>query len=114
MKYQIIEKSRELTRREEYKLCVDDQSTSVQEAEGYVFEIDAYVKYITQDSEGKDLEVLAILTKDGEVLSTVSETFKRHFFDIWEAFAGTDEPFEIVVTSGTSRSGRKFASCTLK
>lgn len=114
MAYNIIEKSRELSKREEYKLCKDDNSISVQNAEGVVFEPEAYVLYETTDSKGNAIEVLSILSKDGDVYSAISETFKRHFFDIMESFEGSGEEFEILITSGTSRNGRKFASCTLK
>ena len=112
MNTKIKKQSREFSRTEMYKMC-EDTSTSVQDAEGTVFSLDGYILYETTDADGRPVEVLAIKTEDGDVFSTVSETFKRNFFKILDYMDGSDESFDILITSGTSKNGRKYVSCTI-
>lgn len=69
---------------------------------------DYYANYNDSD---KDVEVLSIVDKEGIVYSTVSETFKRNFWDIVDIFG--DEDFTIKKISGTTKSGRQFVNCDL-
>ena len=69
-----------------------------------------YVLYQDVNTKGEVVEVLAIRTA-GFVLSTVSETFKREFFDIVDIM--DSEPFAIRVIKGVTRGGRTFYTCAL-
>lgn len=67
--------------------------------------------YANYNDSDKDVEVLSIVDGDGIVYSTVSETFKRNFWDIVDIFG--DEDFTIKKISGTTKSGRQFVNCDL-
>lgn len=107
----IIKQSKEFSKVEYYKLIVDDTSTSLTKAEGMILSPVAWVEYSDTNMDGKIVDVLALLDEDGVVYSTISEVFKRHFYQIVDLMAG--EPFAIRVLSGESKNGRKFVSCTL-
>lgn len=107
----IISQSRELSKIERYKLVEDDTSISVTKAVDQLLSPVVWVEYSDTNAEGKIVDVLAFMTDDGIVYSTISDTFKRHFRKIAEVMDG--EPFVIRVISGTSRNGRTFASCAL-
>lgn len=113
MENTIKKQSRQLTKKELYMLC-EAPSVSVQEAEGVAFKLNAYVLYDTPDSDGRTVEVLAILTDEGDVYSTISETFKRNFFKILDYMQDSDEEYDIKIITGTSRNGRRYVSCTIK
>lgn len=73
---------------------------------------EAYAVYEDTDKDGKTNVVLAIRDKEsGEVFTTISQTFKRDFFDIVD-FMGEDE-YSIRVVHGTTKAGRDFVTCTM-
>lgn len=112
MDYSILRQSKELSKVELYKMVISDTNISLgTDSEGVIINSDAWVLYQTKDPTGKDIEVLSILEEEAGVYCTISETFKRHFFEIVDCF-GEDMP-PIKVIYGTSRNGRKFVSCTL-
>lgn len=104
----IIESSRKFGPKEEYKIT-HGSSRSSKDVVGEIFRVTDWLLYQQDDAKGQIREVLAMMTEDG-VVSTVSETFKRSFFDIQEHFG---LPFEIVIASGVSKSGRTFVTCEL-
>lgn len=61
--------------------------------------------------ELKTHEILAIQTEEMGVVSTVSDTFKRDFFELWDMMDG--EHFSIHTVPGTTKAGREFVTCTL-
>ena len=61
--------------------------------------------------EVKTQEILAIQTEELGVVSTVSDTFKRDFFELWEMMEG--EPFTFHTVKGQTKAGREFVTCTL-
>lgn len=69
-----------------------------------------YVLYTEENARMELVEVLAIKT-DGFVLSTISATFKKEFFDIVDIMG--EEPFSIRVIKGQTRGGRTFYTCAL-
>ena len=72
----------------------------------------AYAVYEDTDKDGKVNEVLAIRDKEsGEVFTTISQTFKRDFFDI-VALMGEDD-YSIRTVHGTTKAGRDFVTCTM-
>lgn len=107
---QIIEQSKEFTKAETYKLT-RGQSVNMKDAIGTKIEPVGYLKYREVNSRGEEVEILAILAKDGTVFSTMSLTFKREFEYIWELMDGDD--FAIEVIGGITKSNRDYVSCTL-
>lgn len=71
----------------------------------------ACCEFIDTDKDGKENNVLSILTEECGVVSTISNTFRREFYDMVDMFAG--EKFSFHVIHGSTKSGREFTSCTL-
>lgn len=113
MDYTIVKSSKELSKIELYKMVVSDANISLGgDCEGAIISASVWVVYNTTDPSGKDIEVLAILDgEDGKVYCTISDTFKRHFFDIVKTFDPELPPIQVIY--GTSRNGRKFVTCTV-
>lgn len=111
MDYKVVEASKVLSKLETYKMIVSDANISLgKDCEGLVLTPEVWVLYETTDKTGKAIEVLSIM--DGkDVYSTISETFKRHFFDILATFG--EEVVPIVVIYGTSKNGRQFVTCNV-
>lgn len=61
--------------------------------------------------ELKAVEILAINTEERGVVSTVSDTFMRDFYDLWNMMDG--EKFTFHTVHGMSKAGREFVTCTL-
>ena len=107
---EIISKSRELSKMEQYKLTRGN-STNAKDAVGTTIHPDAWCIYQEVNARGEDVEILAILDHDGSVYSTMSQTFKREFDAIVDIMAGDD--FKVTIIDGLTNSGRSFVTCTL-
>ena len=107
----IIKSNKELTKRESYKLTLDPAIKKMKDFIGVQIEVAAYCIYKDVNKDGKEVEVLSIMDKDGGVCATNSETFKRDFMNIEELMDGEEYTIEII--SGQSKSGREFITCTL-
>lgn len=107
----IIKSNKELTKRESYKLTIDPSIKRMKDFIGVQIDVSAYCFYKDVNKDGKEVEVLSIMDKDGGVCATNSETFKRDFMNIVELMDG--EEFAIEVISGESKAGREFITCTL-
>lgn len=106
----IIAQSKEFSKVEMYKMT-RGAVTSVKDSVGAVIEPVAYLLYSDVNSRGEEVEILSIMTKDGEIFSATSKTFKEEFSYIWKLMDG--EPFKISILDGTAKSGRTFVTCTL-
>lgn len=108
----IIKTSKELTKRESYKLTMDPAIKKMKDFIGVQIDVAAYCLYKDMnDKDGKEVEVLSIMDKDGGVCATNSDTFKRDFQNIADLMDGEDYTIEII--SGQSKAGREFITCTL-
>lgn len=110
----IIMKSSELTVMEQYQLTKSPKIQRMREAEGQRLEVCKWCVYEDTDSRGEVKEILSIMTPEGEVFATNSDTFKRDFKDITDMLheAGMDGTvFTIEVITGTSKAGRTFYTC---
>lgn len=107
---EIIEKSRDFTKQELYKLT-RGQSINAKDAIGTDVHVDGYCKYSEVNSKGEQVEILAVLDVDGTVYATMSQTFKREFEFIVDIMG--DDPFTITIIGGVTKAGRDFVSCTL-
>ena len=107
----IIKSNKELTKRESYKLNLDPSIKKMKDFIGVQIEASDYCFYKDVNKDGKEVEVLSIMDKDGGVCATNSETFKRDFMNIAELMDGEEYTIEII--SGQSKAGREFITCTL-
>lgn len=105
---EIIEKSRDFTKQEIYKLT-HNQSVSLKDAIGEVFTVNGYLYYSDTNYRGESIVVLVLETVQGFV-STISETFRNSFMEIVDAFP---LPVDIEVIGGKTKSGRDFINCQL-
>jgi hypothetical protein len=102
----------EISKKDLYKMTKGD-TVSVRDGVGVTFKTAAYILYQDTNTRGENVEVLAVMTEDRTVYSTVSETFKTRFFDIVETFGDELPDTDILITEGTSKAGRQYASCTI-
>lgn len=109
----ILNASEGLTKKDIYKLT--KQGCSVKDAVGSIIDYAGFVEYEEDNSKGERVEILAILDKAGDAYSTTSPTFKREFHDILDMFADDPEGIPgIRITTGVSKSGRSFMTCTIE
>lgn len=78
------------------------------------------IQEITNDITGEIFNSIMLMDSNGVVYATRSETFIRALDDILDIVAdeepdenGNVEPVILRITHGTSRSGNKFATCSL-
>lgn len=111
-KITITSTSRELTEVEQYLMTMDSGITSMKDVpDGTSISVDAYLEYKDMKKDGSESDILSIITNDGKVYSTQSETFKSSFKSIYELMHG--KPYSIVKHSGTTKAGRPFVDCGL-
>lgn len=108
----IIEKSRELTKIEEYLMTLSNDVISMKDVdEGEIISVNAYMIYSDTNSHGEEVEILSIMDDDKKVYATQSATFKRSFLDMYSMMDG--EKFSIVKKTGTTKAGRPYVDCSL-
>lgn len=104
--------SKELNKKEQYKMTKDAGIKKMKDYVGSSIDVYAFCIYTDFNSkDNKEVEVLSVMDADGSVYATNSATFKKDFLDIADLMEGED--FSIGVTSGTSKKGREFITCTL-
>ena len=111
---QIIETSRQFTAAETWKMTRDAAIQKMSDIEGQTFKPVEYCVYEDTNSDGKDQTLLSILSDEGVVYATNSETFRREFLDMCNVFREAHEEIDkITVMGGTTNSGRHFITCAL-
>lgn len=104
--------SKELSKKEQYKMTMDAGIKKMKDFVGASIDVYAYCVYKDFNSkDNKEVEVLSVMDTDGAVYATNSATFKKDFMNIAALMEGED--FSVGVTSGTSKAGREFITCTL-
>lgn len=104
--------SKELNKKELYKMTMDASIKKMKDFVGASIDVYAYCVYTDFNSkDNKEVEILSLMDTDGAVYATNSPTFKNDFMNIATLMEGED--FSIGVTSGTSKAGREFITCTL-
>lgn len=104
--------SKELNKKEQYKLTMDAGIKKMKDFVGASIDVYAYCIYTDFNSKDKkEVEVLSVMDEDGNVYATNSPTFKKDFMNIATLMDGDD--FSVGITSGTSKAGREFITCTL-
>lgn len=108
----IIEKSMDFTAVEIYKMTKASNIVLIKELEdGTEIEVKGYIIFTDEKNDGTEVELLSIMSTDGTVYVTQSETFKNDFADI--AALGIFPDVPIVKSSGVSKSDRKFLTCLI-
>lgn len=110
---EILQKSKDLTGREQHKLTKGKTSQSIKEAVGLTINVDMWCIYTDENQRKEQVEVLSIMDKEGQVYTTISDVFKRSFLDIVDEFKNEDLP-AIVVLEGSTRSGRTYVDCDIE
>lgn len=106
--------SREFDKKETYKLTKASEPLKNLE-DGFIIEYDGYMEFTDKNSRGEELEILAVLDKNGKAYAGQSATFKREFKDIIETFgAEVGQCPNIKIIHGTTKAGREFVSCTIE
>lgn len=88
-----------------YNLITGNGADGLKSAAGSIIEIAAYVVNELDDDNLK----LSLVTVDGEMFVTTSQTCIRDFLNICEAFDDALPPIEFF--TGKSKKGRDFLSC---
>ena len=111
---EIIEKSREFKASETWKLTRDAGIQKMSDIEGQSFKPVDYCVYTDTNSEGQAQTLLSVMSDEGVVYTTNSETFRREFLDMVKVFKDAGEELEkIMVMGGTTNAGRHFITCAL-
>ena len=111
----IIKKSGELSIMEQYQLTMSPKIQRIKDCAGQRFEVAKWCVYEDIDKKSGDTkEILSMMTSEGEVFATTSDTFKNDFKDILSllesaGMAGT--VFSLEVITGKSKVGRDFFTC---
>lgn len=102
----------ELGKKEMYKLCLSDTTTSVKTlADGTQLAVSNYCEYEDIDSKGKEQHLLSLKTDSG-YFATNSETFIRNFLKIADLFE-EEGIINIVKVSGVTKNDKPFVNVTL-
>lgn len=104
--------SKELNKKELYKMTMDAGIKKMKDFVGASIDVYAYCVYTDFNiKDNKEVEILSVMDTDGAVYNTNSVTFKKDFMNIATLMEGED--FSVGVTSGISKAGREFITCTL-
>lgn len=112
----IYEASRELTKREQFKvkdlfstLKLDKETAEGAEVQ---IDIDYFAKVKVQPDDGEAYNVIVLVDKNGQRYSTGSAAFINSFDTIVDVMEG--EPFSVIAYKRESkRSGKMYIACTL-
>lgn len=104
----LIETKGNLTAAEKYYLTVAPNIQKMTTVKGQTLEVDTWCIYSdVNDKSGEEMELVSIMTPEGEVYATNSKTFVQSFRQIVEIF-GTEGFNRIKVGIGMSKAGREF------
>lgn len=109
----INETSRDLTKIEMYLMTASPDMVSMKDVEdGTSLSVLAWCTFTdVKETTGEEVDLLSIMTEDGEVYSCQSATFKREFNKIADLMEG--DYFSVIKFSGVTKAGRDFISCKL-
>ena len=110
---QIIKDSGNLSPEELYFLTKSPAVQKMTSKKGAQIGVSKWCVYEETDANNVPMEIMAILTPDGEMFATNSPTFIRDFGEMVDFFHGYGKDVHTVeVISGTSKNGREFITCT--
>lgn len=116
----IIEKSRDFTPVEIYKLTKNPKIEKLSVHAGEVFEVVGYCLYEDTDAKtGTSREILSLELAEGDPIATNSDTVKKSFhdiLDIYKQFGDGEVPYPInvaVISAIARSSGRTYYDIAL-
>lgn len=111
----IIKKSGELTIMEQYQLTMSPKIQRIKDNAGQRFDVAKWCVYEDVDKKsGSTKEILSMMSPEGEVFATNSDTFKNDFENIISLLEGAGMAgvvFSLEVITGKSKAGRDFYTC---
>lgn len=115
---EVIEATRELTKREKVSLKSFESLRRVdEELEGGEFEmfVNGYVHVSVhnENSPDQDYEKIIIIGEDGFTYITGSRTFIERVIDIWEDMEGESFYVKVFARDSKKYSGKKYISCNI-
>ena len=110
---EIIRKTPNITAADLFSLTKGSQVRMLKDAKGETLDIDQYVLYADDQSDGSTVTVLSLKTKEGAMYATNSGTFIRNFQDILAMYesCGEEPPTRFLVGSAKSKVGRDYLTC---
>ena len=103
----VIMQSGGLDERAVFNITHGKNLSKVSDNLGRVFDVSEYIVYADTDRQtGTERQVLAMVTEDGDILSSNSATVIRTFLDMVDVLKMPINGVEI--TSGQSKSGRTY------
>lgn len=123
MNEKLIKASKDLDAKELYMHMLAQGAKKMADHKGETLAIKSWCLYeSTEEKTDKKTgeiktevkEVLSIHTDDGDILGTISDTFKRDFFAMQDFFTsrGLAVP-NIKIIGGTSKNEREYITCTI-
>lgn len=113
----ITKESGELSIIEQYQLTMSPKIQRIKDCAGQRFEVAKWCVYEDVDKKSGEIkEILSMMSPEGEVFATNSETFKSDFKDIislLESAGICGTVFSLEVITGKSKAGRDFYTCAL-
>ena len=107
---EIIKANKELTKQEIYFLTKAQDVIKMTEAVDSTVDLVAWCIYTDVDADGKEVELFAMRTEEGESYATNSPTFIAAFRDILDVFE-PEEVTKLKIMSGVSKNNRTYITC---
>lgn len=107
----ITAKSKDFTKVEEYLMTIAPNIKSLKDVEDETsIQVDGWLEY-TEEKDGKEVEIMSIITPNRDVYGFQSETAKRALLDIDSIMDGNK--YSVIKISGTTKAGRPYVNLTL-
>ena len=108
----ILNKSaNDMKKSEIFGMTKDAKMHKMSDHVGLRIDIDKWLHYVDENTQGDKVEILSLKSTDGEVYATNSATFKQQFFAILDMLEG-ESVDAVEVVSGTSKNGREYITCS--
>lgn len=108
----IIKSTPDLNKKDLYKLTRSPESKPMKDAVGEELHVAAFAIYEDERADGKGIStVTSILTTDGQIYGTNSDTFRREFDYITELMGDDDTVIKVI--QGVTKNDREFITCSL-
>ena len=102
----ILKQSNGLTKKQIFNIT-NGQSDKLSGFDGVMITIKDYLLYEDKNQQDQDQKLLALITEDGDILTTNSSTVIRTFERMLEQ--GFDVPIaDVMIVSGQTKAGRTY------
>lgn len=102
-----------MTGKETYALIASPAISKMSSLDGQTVNVKEWIKYLdADDNSGEAREILSVMTDEGDVYATNSDTVSRDFDAILEICEQTGEQLgAIKIVSSKSKAGRTYYNC---